>query len=452
MTSHAPPLYSLSRYAVLSDDVFRNDVAEDVILIYLASTATLGAVSATAGRALRSGACGDLGEDELAALVGDGVLVAEGTDELSAILEGQRNATADSRRRRFALLPTSYCNMGCSYCGQVHTRDMLRGNHRDVTCARVLAAIRDEAVTEVQVNWFGGEPLTAYGVMCSMGNQFWREATALRKCYSSKVVTNGSLLTLERLVGLVDTAHVDSLEITLDGPESIHDVHRPLKRGGGSFRRVVAVLSQAVTDSRLAGIQFVIRTNVDRTNAPFIDKFIDEMREAKLNTPQVGFYLAPVHSWGNDVSSLALSTEEFADSEYLWLAHFIAAGLNVDVLPSAITEVVCSAVSRQAELITSTGRVFACSEYPLVPGMERHSQAAVTDLDSDELRPIGEFDGWDQELKNGSVPCQSCDLLPVCGGACPKAWHEGNRPCPSMKLNFQRRLNLAASINGLKRT
>jgi uncharacterized protein len=42
-------------------------------------------------------------------------------------------------------------------------------------------------------------------------------------------------------------------------------------------------------------------------------------------------------------------------------------------------------------------------------------------------------------------------MLPVCGGACPKAWLEGHRPCPSAKWNIESRLLLsyaASRING----
>lgn len=125
-------------------------------------------------------------------------------------------------------------------------------------------------------------------------------------------------------------------------------------------------------------------------------------------------------------------------------------GLNVDLLPNATVEVVCSAVTRSAELISSDGRLYSCSEYPLVPGMERHSLGLVSETEGNALRPLGQFDGWHDDVKEGVVPCRTCVLLPVCGGACPKAWHEGNPPCPSLRLNVQDRLVLAGAVNGLR--
>lgn len=34
-------------------------------------------------------------------------------------------------------------------------------------------------------------------------------------------------------------------------------------------------------------------------------------------------------------------------------------------------------------------------------------------------------------------------MLSVCGGGCPKAWREGNPPCPPAKSNIEDRLALA---------
>ena len=40
-----------------------------------------------------------------------------------------------------------------------------------------------------------------------------------------------------------------------------------------------------------------------------------------------------------------------------------------------------------------------------------------------------------------------CQLLPVCGGGCLKAWYEGISPCPSLKFNLRERLLLSYLFN-----
>ena len=39
-----------------------------------------------------------------------------------------------------------------------------------------------------------------------------------------------------------------------------------------------------------------------------------------------------------------------------------------------------------------------------------------------------------EELKN--YPYLNCNILPVCGGGCPKSWKEGFIPCPAFKNNI----------------
>jgi len=38
-------------------------------------------------------------------------------------------------------------------------------------------------------------------------------------------------------------------------------------------------------------------------------------------------------------------------------------------------------------------------------------------------------------------------MLPVCGGGCPKAWHENMQACPTPKFNIKERLALAYVVS-----
>ena len=51
-------------------------------------------------------------------------------------------------------------------------------------------------------------------------------------------------------------------------------------------------------------------------------------------------------------------------------------------------------------------------------------------------------------VEAGQAQCARCPLLPVCGGSCPKLWQEGHLPCPSLRFNWNERLDLAAARLG----
>lgn len=64
-------------------------------------------------------------------------------------------------------------------------------------------------------------------------------------------------------------------------------------------------------------------------------------------------------------------------------------------------------------------------------------------------RPAGPFDHWHDSVARGQTPCQTCVMLPVCGGACPKQWHEGNRARPPYNYGMSGRFDVIAEMNGL---
>ncbi|MFG2721431.1 radical SAM protein [Streptomyces sp. NPDC048416] len=91
-------------------------------------------------------------------------------------------------------MPTSYCNMGCEYCGQEHTKGAVRGRHRDAVADRVDRAMRSPGTRRILVNWFGAEPMMAYAIIRSLSTTFLTSARRHGSDYHARMITNGSLL------------------------------------------------------------------------------------------------------------------------------------------------------------------------------------------------------------------------------------------------------------------
>src|SRR5918912_3700303 len=129
----------VSRYLVVSDQVYEDEAGERLRIAYATRTATTLAIDEENARALQAGRLDEIPDHVLAELREAEAIVPQTGDELTDVVQRQRTAAADPSTVRYVLLPTSYCNMGCSYCGQAHTRGVLRRNHRDAVRARVLA-------------------------------------------------------------------------------------------------------------------------------------------------------------------------------------------------------------------------------------------------------------------------------------------------------------------------
>lgn len=441
----------VSRYLVISDRTYADENGRQVRLLYGTRTAKLMFVPPRVAQALATGHIEPLPETLLGTLRAAQIVVPADQDELDSILAKYRQAATDRSGVQFILLPTSYCNMGCSYCGQEHVRGGLGRDHRDRVRARVLRAIRLPTTKQITVDWFGAEPMMGYAVIRDLAKDFVVAADEAGIEYSSTIVTNGSLLNARNIDALIRRCRVTQFDITLDGPPEVHDVHRPLKSGDGSFWAIVRTVSAAAVRDEYQHVAFDFRTNVDVHNQDSISRYIELMASLGFARPNVTFSLARVRPWGNDVSAIELSRQQFATRELEWMDLMQRARLSFNVLPSRARKVTCPAVKSTSELISGTGNIFSCTDHPLLP--EAEAGNALANISQESLpvfRPEGEFDAWYDEVQEGKSWCQTCVFLPTCGGSCPKAWHEGNPPCPGYKLNVQGRFDLVAVGCGLQ--
>lgn len=441
-----------SRYLVVSDAVYTDSGHNPVRLVLNTRTSRVSTLGDGLAQTLRRGDC-----DTLPAAVSDdlsdlNILVPEGRDELTDVMDEQRTKARSLALLNYVLVPTGFCNMGCEYCGQVHVRGKTSANHRGAVRDRILRGINRPSTEEVQIGWFGGEPLMAYAIVRDLAAQFVEAADAAGVRYRSKMTTNGALLTMRKLRVLHEECRIQSLCVTIDGIGDTHDRHRPLKSGGRSYDHIMSVLSELVAGAdEFPGLRMMIRSNLDVKDIDQVDTFIDAMVAAGLNHPMFEFDMREVYAWSNDVSAIRVAKQRFAEQEPRWLRRMHEVGMVTRTLiPAQLKAPICPAVTRSAEVISSSGAIFSCTEHPLVP---EHEQSDVLELieqaDHDRQRPAGRYDDWHDRINRGEQHCSGCVFLPVCGGSCPKHWGEGDPPCPSFKFNIQQRLDLVAARTGL---
>ena len=162
---------------------------------------------------------------------------------------------------------------------------------------------------------------------------------------------------------------------------------------------------------------------------------------------RITYYVAPVHAWGNDADAAALSPEDFAALEIQWFCDMIRLGFRPGLLPGR-KHIVCMAVQPDSILVDATGTLFNCTEVPYVPAYGSPNQFAIGDVTTGEhLERRNLLGDFNTRVQNAEYSCSRCPMLPVCGGACPKAWLEGDKPCPSTLHNIGSRLLLAAAAS-----
>jgi uncharacterized protein len=438
----------LSRYHVASPPVIDQATGEVKRVIFATRTAEPRIIGDAAWQLIEAGQFDHVPTDVLIELTDIELLVPDSDDELDTILRRNEAAATDDDNLYLVVQPTAWCQLGCGYCGQEHIRRHLNQENQERFIERARSKLAERRYKTLELTWFGGEPLVGMHVIRSMTPRLLALADEFGVDYHGRLVTNGVLLTELNATELVKRLGVNYIEVTLDGTAPFHDARRHTKKGESTFEQIFAnVVRLAKRDDLNANL--TLRCNVDRRNfngvSPLLRMLADEGVQKRL-----AFYVAPIHSWGNDAHLESLSNAEFAEWEIRWFVEMIELGFSPSLLPKR-RPIVCFAVQPNAELVDAHGELFNCTEVSYVPRYGKPNVFAIGNLASGEVdgkrRVLGDFN---QHVRREEYACHACRMLPVCGGRCPKLWLEGIVPCPSPKFNIETRLLLKLAMSRLQ--
>lgn len=337
--------------------------------------------------------------------------------------------------------PTAYCPLGCNYCGQSHKMDRLKETDQDKLVEGIKARFKPHHKS-ITVCWFGAEPLSNLKSIEQLSEKLMEFAAAKSVPYNATIVTNGLLLKDKVIEKLFDM-RVNKIEITLDGSSAFHDKRRFKKDGSPTFTTIYNNLLNLIrkNEGRKNPARIVVRCNVDKKNLEGVSPLLKTLAKDNIHN-KISFYLAPIHSWGNDADKDAAEKQIFADEEINWFCEMMELGFQLSLFPSR-RKITCLATNKSGELVDPYGSTFKCTEVSLVPTYEKDGKNIHrTGQISSSQRSTSIYESFNKHIEENKVPCHSCKFLPVCGGFCPKEWMEGRAACPSFKFNMQQRLLL----------
>jgi len=457
----------ISKYVVASP-TFHDPVTEESIVVVFSSRS--GAKQVVAERdwsALVSADFHQLPGKLLESLCSNCILVPRTQDEFDIVQEENFKAAASYPILYQVIQPTSGCQLGCDYCGQSHGSQKLSPSNISSLITRLTAKLNSGKYRGLEIGWFGAEPLLALDVMRTVSKKLRSIALDLGVQYSSRVVSNGLRLTAQVARELEDLHAVRYVELTLDGSQHFHDQRRNFKKTrASSFDKIIANVTGALA-AVVGDLKIGIRCNVDKRNIDGVIPLIRFLHKHQLLARLDRLYFAPVRPWGNDVSDVALPTEEFASRQIVWFAEMARLGSPAPLIPQR-TRIVCMTFKPEAELIDAHGERYNCTEVSYVPSYSSGTDVwdrfpsfrdttlgQISRSSGENVFSLGHIDGsrdyppaatalkdFYTRVKNYEYPCRSCNMLPTCGGACPKSWLEGGVPCPPEKFNITQRLQL----------
>ncbi len=182
------------------------------------------------------------------------------------------------------IIPTRACNLSCRYCGfgalaaDTDTMDCDLANNAVDWMA---AYARHCKKKSLDIHFFGGEPFFAPHVVEAVVQRGRQAGDKHHLVPKFQVSTNGFFDEKRcRYVG----DHFDAVVLSFDGFEEIHNQHRPLRNGAGSFRvvaRNAAILSKSSAELN-------IRVCVTEDSVAVLDKICEWFCQ-NFNSPTINF-------------------------------------------------------------------------------------------------------------------------------------------------------------------
>lgn len=358
----------------------------------------------------------------------NGFLIKKSVSEIDYIKQDYFQQRYVQKNLSLTILPTLACNFRCIYCYEKHETQSMTPEVEAALLKMIDNRLAEKGL--LFVTWFGGEPLLKLGTIERLSSAFNDICAQKNGDYSAHVVTNGFLFNRENAERLRNS-NVKKVQITLDGPQHIHDERRPGAHGEKTFDTIIANLRDA---SEIVPVS--LRINVDDTNREYIPELLDLLSRDGL-VKNVHPYLGRTYPYTEVCQNIAgqcLSDEDFSLLELETELELIDRGFSSFKMPHAIP-IHCMAEKSNAFVVTPSGGIVNCWNDAANPDAEiGHLIKPFTQQMEQNARSWNRHNPFELE-------CADCLLLPVCMGGCPYLYRStGRLDCHEWKHHLDENL------------
>ena len=436
----------MSKYIVQTDVLDENDIDQKRILFATRTGASFLINNKTMNQLLEKNFLA-IDTVMLQKLIEFEVIIPEFENEFKDIMAINRLGLKDKKTLSSIIQPTANCQLGCGYCGQVHSKENMSNSVVSKTLDRIKGKLETKKFNSLSITWYGGEPLLGYSSIKRMSEDLIDYSQKNNIGYSAFMITNGLSLKPNIFKTLYLDYHVNMFQITLDTLPEHHDNRRITKEGKNTFaiimKNIKAIVSQPYYRERVDK-PILIRMNIDITNYQDVPSFMDYLVSENLQD-KVNLSFASIVNWGQETAGdeFGLTKELFAELEIEWFLYAMKLGFQFDYFLPKRDYSSCMVVMEDAEVYDAFGNILPCYEFSYTPFYDEDKYKIGTVFqDETELNQNIPIRKWFDDLEAGKSYCINCNLLPVCNGACPKKWQNNEIGCPEFKLNIEDKLIL----------
>ena len=342
-------------------------------------------------------------------LTEEGVLLDKGIDGPSIsrfIIEKIREGNSHTLQITDAF---SYqCNLKCVYCMQQNIHEAPQRMSPEQRIDEWISLMQLHNVDDLDVCLFGGEPLFNIRYLTDVLE------TARKKIgqVSYSIVTNGTLID-DRVIQLINEYRISRIQITLDGPEIVHNSRR-VNHSINCYRTIISNIHKLLekTASRI-----IINSVIDTANFDQIDQMTDMLSEEFndyifCDHPRIIFnYGMECHPFGKSEY-----TEEHIPELKKYYIDFlnllekeIRKGISVtEIMPTPT----CIAKEENDILIAPTGDIYKCIS---ALGVPEFRICTFEDLKKNQMMYFEHIASFSDR---SFASCMNCDFVLLCNGGC----------------------------------
>lgn len=142
----------VSDYTIISNNSYIDKVNKLNKLIYSGRTGKILIINEKDGKLLNENILPS-NKDILRDLLKAQIVVPHEEEELRSLVERNLLAAKSSKQLYYSIIPSFFCNMSCSYCGQSHKKGAMPKQHVSATISHIERAIEVNNPEKVFISW-----------------------------------------------------------------------------------------------------------------------------------------------------------------------------------------------------------------------------------------------------------------------------------------------------------
>jgi uncharacterized protein len=330
-------------------------------------------------------------------------------DELSVIRQAQDIIQNKDLSTNVEFIVSYDCNLSCKYCYAIRKNSEMSPTVAEEAATFAINLAKERRSKTMMVQFIGGEPLlnkTAIDIISSKMLEFKDTHEIIM---GTSLTTNGVLLEKSSLESIRKLGPIQ-VQITIDGPEEIHNRRRPLK-GGNSFKEIITniIECQNYID------ELVIRINVDYENITHVSTLLNYL--LKNNIEKISLTIIPTFSHTDKSSHYGchcFSKDDLVSELRTVWAEALSLGFPPSWNPYP-TFMSCGVVLPGSIAIDPYGDIYKCAA---AYGDKSYSVGNISiGIDSSPGSMYDSYIKRDSKLLLSSE-CSQCTSFPICMGGC----------------------------------